>query len=180
MEALHFGDGVFLFACAIEGDGGGFDRIPLDAQRLDDGRDDEALDVGPRGVVGAELVALDGIEGALQQRAEDRGLDVAPVGARGFAEELELVFGERERVGFGEEAAVEFEDVRVEGVGKAAAVRARPELLDFRDERVEPTAPAFEELAEALGAALRRAGVLPSGDECRYVELFHFGQNRQL
>ena len=55
---------------------------PLGAQRLDHGGQHQPLDVGARRVVGAERVALGGVERALQQGAEDRGLDVAPVGAR--------------------------------------------------------------------------------------------------
>ena len=43
---------------------------------------DEALDVGAGGVVGAELVAVAGVEGAFEEGAEDGGLDLAPVGLR--------------------------------------------------------------------------------------------------
>jgi hypothetical protein len=46
--------------------------------------------------VGAELVALDGVEGAFEEGAEDGGFDVAPVGAGGFEEEVDLVAVERE------------------------------------------------------------------------------------
>ncbi len=68
--------GVFELAFVGEEQGGGLDVVPLRAQRLDDGGQDEALDVGARGVVGAELVALERVEGAFQQGAEDGGLDV--------------------------------------------------------------------------------------------------------
>src|SRR3712207_7525945 len=39
---------------------------------------DDALDVGARGVDHAELLALVGVERALEERAEDGGLDLAP------------------------------------------------------------------------------------------------------
>ena len=62
------------------GEGGGAGVLPVGAEGLDEGGQDEALDVGARGVVGAELVALAGAEGAFEQGAEDGGLDLAPVG----------------------------------------------------------------------------------------------------
>jgi hypothetical protein len=69
-----------VLGLAREKQGGRLRVAPFLAQRLDHRRHDEAFDVGPRGVVGAEGVAFLGIEGALEQRAEDRGLDLAPVG----------------------------------------------------------------------------------------------------
>jgi hypothetical protein len=100
--------------------------------------------------VGAELVALDGIERALEQGAEDGGLDVAPVLGGGLDEELELVGVEREGAGLGEEVAVESADVVVERIGEAAGVHALPEFLDLGDEGLQPAAAGFEELEEAV------------------------------
>ena len=45
--------------------GGGLDRLPLFAQRLDDGRHDQALHVGPGRVMGAQLVPFARVEGPL-------------------------------------------------------------------------------------------------------------------
>jgi hypothetical protein len=61
--------------------GGGACVGPVLAQRLDDGGQHQALDVGARRVVGAELVALGGVQRTLQQGAEDGRLDLAPVGS---------------------------------------------------------------------------------------------------
>ncbi len=41
VEALDFGNGFGALAFAIEGDGGGFGGIPLGAEGLDDGGDDQ-------------------------------------------------------------------------------------------------------------------------------------------
>jgi hypothetical protein len=49
----------------------------------------------------AHPVPLDRIEGALEQRAEDRGLDVPPLRARGLERELDLVAVERQCVHVG-------------------------------------------------------------------------------
>ena len=64
--------------------GRGLHVAPVRAQRLDDGRHHQPLDIGARRVVRAELAALVGVERVLQQRAEDRGLDLAPVLLRGL------------------------------------------------------------------------------------------------
>ena len=79
-----------------EQQGGGLGVVPASAQRLDDGGQDEAVDVGARGVVGAEVVAFERVEGACKQRAEDRGFDFGPVGAAGFEQEVDLVAVERQ------------------------------------------------------------------------------------
>ena len=138
MEALRLRPTRLLgLALLGEGDGGGVDGVPLVAQRLDDGGQDEALDIGARGVVGAELVALAGVEGAFQQGAEDGGLDIAPVGARGLDEQVDLVAVERQGRGVGEEAAVEAQDL-----GRAGRRRSRrvfmsaTGLSSMRDELV--------------------------------------------
>ena len=60
--------------------------LPLAAEGLHDHGLDDQVDVGGAGVVGAELGALGGVEGALEEGAEDGGLDVAPVLLRGLVE----------------------------------------------------------------------------------------------
>ena len=103
--------------------------LPVGAQGLDEGGQDEALDVGARGVVGAELVAVAGAEGAFEEGAEDGGLDLAPVGLGGLDEEGELDVVDGERVGVGEEAAVEAEDVAVRGRRRSRRCSSPPRGL---------------------------------------------------
>ncbi len=97
MPGADFLDGFIDFAEAGVGEGGGADGFPFGAEGLDDGGEDEALDIGARGVVGAEFVAVVRIEGAFEKGAEDGGLDVAPVEAGGGAEEDELVVVDGEK-----------------------------------------------------------------------------------
>ena len=59
--------------------GAGQRLFPVRAQGLDDRGDDQPLDIGARRVVGTEFGALPLVERALQQRAEDGGLDIVPV-----------------------------------------------------------------------------------------------------
>ena len=76
---------------------GGHRRLPLGPQRLDDGRQHQPLDIGARGEVRAQVVALIRVERTHQQRAEDGRLYVAPIGLRGLDQQLELVGGQRQR-----------------------------------------------------------------------------------
>jgi len=75
-------------------------HVPVGAQRLLDGRPDQALDVGARVKWGAQGVALFGIQGAFQQGAEDGGLDVGPVAFRRLQEKREGFLVELERLGW--------------------------------------------------------------------------------
>ncbi len=59
----------------------------------------------------ADLRPLVGIEKALEQRAEDRRVDQAPVEARGGEQEADFVVLKRQRRPAVEQAAVEFENV---------------------------------------------------------------------
>src|SRR4051812_5421774 len=74
VESSDLGAGLGGVAFLRMDNGGGMRGPPLAAQGLDDGGQDEPLDVGARSVVRTELVPLLGIEGALQQGAEDGGL----------------------------------------------------------------------------------------------------------
>lgn len=58
----------------------------------------------------AQAVALPGVQGPLEQRAEDRGLDVAPVRGRGLEQEPELLAGERQGRRRSEEPPVELQE----------------------------------------------------------------------
>ena len=66
---------------------------------------------GRVGVVGADLRSLVGVEEALEQRAENRRIDEAPVEARGGEQKADLDMGERERRLSIEQPAVELEDI---------------------------------------------------------------------
>ena len=94
MKPLDFSSGLLLFPLAVESDGGGFYGVPLSAERLNNGRNNQTLDIRAGGIVSTKLVPLDGIEGAFQQGAEDGRFNIAPVGFRGFDEQVKLVFGQ--------------------------------------------------------------------------------------
>ncbi len=81
VEAAHFFKGLVGPVLCAQGERGDLHGLPVAPQRLDEGGQDEPFDIGAGGVVGAELVALMGVECAFEQGAEDGGLDKAPVGA---------------------------------------------------------------------------------------------------
>ena len=121
------------------GVGGGADVGPLGAQRLDDGGQHEALDVGAGRELGAELVALDRVQRALEQGAEDGRLDRLPVVLRRFMQAGDLVGIQVQRGAVGEEAAVEaLEGVAQDdrdaagGAGVHLAEELRGERLELR------------------------------------------------
>ncbi len=89
MEAADFGGGLVEIAAVGAGDGGGLDGFPLAAQRCQDGLEHEALDIGARGEVSAERVALDGVEGVCAEGGRGGG-----VGAVGGGDEGGGVAGE--------------------------------------------------------------------------------------
>ncbi len=100
----------------------GLDGVPCAAEGFVDGADDEALDEGAGGVVGAESVAFTGGEGALEERAEDGRVALGPVEGGEVGEELDGLAVEREGSGVMEEGAVEAAD-RGEVVGSALVHR---------------------------------------------------------
>ena len=109
--------------------GAGQRLFPVGAQRLDDRGDDQPLDIGARRVVSAELRALPLVERALQQRAEDGGLDVAPVAPGSDAKLTDIVLLQRDRFALPEQRAVEALDRRVQVRGIAALVHHPPQAL---------------------------------------------------
>ena len=152
VKGADLGDRVFVFALLFEGERGHLNLAPFGAQGLDDGGQHEALDVGARGVVGAELVALARVEGAFEQGAEDGGFDVAPVGAGGFAQQGDLVAVKRDGGGLGKQAAVEAQHVAAHDGREAAAVHGLPQALDHGGEGVRAVGEAVEQLGKgALG-----------------------------
>lgn len=140
--------GVFELAFVGEEQGGGLGVVPVGAQRFDDGGQDEAVDVGARGVVGAEVVAFERVEGAFEQGAEDGGFDFGPVGAAGFEQEVDLVAVEREDFRLLEELAVEARQLGADGDGEFAFVHGFPQLGDKRDELLRRLVQRFEQAGE--------------------------------
>src|SRR5690606_8932144 len=104
----------------------GLDEEPAFADRLLDGRSDEAFDVGAGRVLGAEAVSLLGVERAGEERAEDGRLDGAPVGLGGLAEHGDVLAGEGERAVVLEEVAVEAKQFA--GAEVSPLVHGAPEL----------------------------------------------------
>src|SRR5690606_33572498 len=69
--------------------------VPAPAQGRHHDRLDDPLDVGPAGVVRAELGAFGRVERALEERADDGRLDARPVELCGFHQLGQLVAGQR-------------------------------------------------------------------------------------
>ena len=138
VEGADFVQGGGRVVGQLVGHGGGLDVLPVVAQRLDQGRQDQALDEGAGREVGAQLVALVLVERTFQQRAEDGRLDVLPVGLGGEQEHADLLDGEVEGVGFLEQAAVEAQQRLAQARLEAALVHDLPEMLDRRLEAVGP------------------------------------------
>jgi hypothetical protein len=108
--------------------------VPLASERAHQDRLDDGVDVVSAGVVGAELLAqlLVFLQRGLEERACDRRFDSVPLQITGGGEGVEVVGGERQRLGVGEEPAVEV----LNAVG--AEVAARRHLLEeLADERGE-------------------------------------------
>ena len=97
VEVLDRLDGGVAVAGDVVGERRGLDVVPALAQRLDHRRHDQALDPAPGRELGAELAPLARIERLFEEGAEDRGLDVAPVGLGGVDQEAEKLGLERQR-----------------------------------------------------------------------------------
>lgn len=82
-------------------------RLPLGLQRGADHGGDEALDGVAVGVVRAELAALVRVEAALEQGAEDGGVDVGPIERGGALDDGDVVRLQGQRGRVIEQAAVE-------------------------------------------------------------------------
>jgi len=84
--------------------------LPAALEGLHDDGLDEEEDIVGAGVVGTDEGALGGVEGALEEGAEDSGLDVGPVVAGGGGEDGEVLDVEVDDGIAVEEAAVEVTD----------------------------------------------------------------------
>lgn len=104
---LDQSNGPGLVALAVQADGGSQHRLPIGPQRLDHGRQHQPLHVVAGRVVSAQVVTFPGVQGALQQGAEDGRFHIAPIGLAGLDQQLQLLFADRQRRGLREQAAVE-------------------------------------------------------------------------
>ena len=66
MEIPELGEGFLLASLLEPGLGSYLYRAPLLPKRINQGRHNKPLDVLPRGVVGAQLVAFPGIQSSLK------------------------------------------------------------------------------------------------------------------
>ena len=129
MEGADFLAGLLGLALLQPGLGGDLNRGPVAAQRRDDGRQHQPFDVGAGGVVRAELMPFARIEGALQQGAENRRFDEPPVGPAGGDQLVDLLGAQRDRVGVGEQTAVEPPQPLQEVAVVLAVVHVVPQAL---------------------------------------------------
>jgi hypothetical protein len=99
--------------------------------------------------VRAELVALQRIESTLQQCAEDGRLDVAPVGAGGIEQSIDLGLVEWQHVRVGEQAAVETQHVAAQLGGEATVVHRPPQPGQQAREELRLFAGFLQQAGEA-------------------------------
>ena len=143
-------DGLRVLALLVQGEGRAVHRGPLLAQGLDDGGQDQPFHIGPRGVVGAELVALLGVQGAFEQGAEDGGLHMAPVGLSGVDEQVDLGAVQGQGLTVREQAAVEAQHGAAQDGGEGAAlVHVAPQVFGERDELGGVLPHGAQQVAEA-------------------------------
>ena len=111
--------------------GGGLGVGPVGAQRRDDGRQHQPLDIRTRGVVRAQCVALGGVQRAFQQGAEYGGLYLAPVAAGGGDQQVDLIGRQQQAVAvFGgafEQLAVEVQHLAGQRGAEPAPVHVVPQ-----------------------------------------------------
>ena len=137
-----------MFPFLLQLMGAGQRLFPVGAQRFDDRRDDQPFDVGARRVMRAEFGAFSLVQRTLQQRAEDGGLDIAPVALGGDPELMDIVLFKRDRLSVSKQRAVEVLDRRVQVWGVTALVHDLPQALERRGEMLgrldHPSQQLFE------------------------------------
>ena len=145
---------------------------PVLPQRRDHRLDHQPLDIGARGVMRAEPGALLRVERLLQQRAEDRRLDLAPVMAGRDQQFTDLLATEREDARLREELAVEMLELRSGGGGIAALVHRLPQLRHQRLEGSRIVAAGEQQRLE--GGIFEQLGALGEhGEEAAHQEQRH-------
>ncbi len=78
----------------------------------------------------AELAAFGRVQGLFEQRPEDRGLDLTPIGLRRLEQFADLLARQFERCPVLEQIAVELLHVAFERVGETARIHRFPQLAD--------------------------------------------------
>ncbi|OQA30833.1 MAG: hypothetical protein BWY56_02448 [Acidobacteria bacterium ADurb.Bin340] len=105
--------------------GFGLGQFPVGAQGFFQGGPQQALHVGAGGVVGAQAVALGGIQCAFQQGSEDAGIHIGPVEGGGFGQAGDFGGVQLQGQAFLEQPAVEAQ--HLEGPPQAAGVHGIPQ-----------------------------------------------------
>ena len=178
MEELHGGDGLLAAGFTHQALGCGEDLLPLAAQGLDDGGDDEALHIGAGRVMRAEARALLRIERLFEKRAEDRRVHLAPVLPGGFAQFADLFLLQRIGGRITEELAVELLHAVLHGGGIVATVHRLPQHFKLGREDVGLVPRAVQEAGEGvLGQQLHILG--EHGEDAAHEEGGHM-LRRQL
>jgi len=88
--------------------------------------------------VSAQLVPLVFVEGPLQQRSEDRGLDFAPLLSPEVDQQADLLVGQGKRCALVEQAAVEAEHRLHEDGRETARLHRGPERAGHVGKRGDP------------------------------------------
>ncbi len=111
---------------------------PLLAEGFDDRRQHQPLDVGPGSKVSAQLVPLVLVEGSLEERSEDRGLDLTPLFSPGVDQQADLLVGQGKRCGLIEQATVKAEHRLHENGRETARLHRGPERAGHFGKRGDP------------------------------------------
>lgn len=81
-------------------------------------------------MVGTELVAFMDVQSSLQKRAENRRLDIGPIGLGGFDQQREHRLVDRQGSMFGEQPAVEPQHVFAKNRRESAGIHRLPQGFD--------------------------------------------------
>ncbi len=141
----------------------------------------EPGDGGRIGVVRAELAALGRVQPALEQRAEDAGVDGAPVQAAGGAQRGQVVGGQGRHVDGGEQATVE--PGHVVHAEQAAALHRGKERTQLRAQplgRHPRLHQAFEEPAGQQAHVFGEEAEHALGEEVAHLRRRHAGGAQPL
>jgi len=159
MKCLDKGLGLVRLALFDQGGGGPAHPVPVGTQRFHDCGADQPFDIGARGVMGAELGPLLGVERAFEQGAEDRGFNLGPDVFGSLDQYLQLLGIEGQGGALLEQIAVELPERHAERRGELALVHRRPQRGKLVFEMFRVGALVLEELGEAaLGDQLAVLG----------------------
>ena len=149
VKFVQQGHGVGGFVFVAQQQGSSADVFPVAAQRLNHGGQHQPFNVGARGVVGAQTVALVRVERALQQRAKDGGFDLRPVGAAGAHQGGDFIAVQRQRMRGFEQFAVKVQQFAAQGGAKTAGVHAAPDVFHHINKQFWGVLQAFQQFGKA-------------------------------